>query len=646
MATAAETIAIYNNVLQRDPTDAELAAFVTASQTPDGEEVQIDLLVNSSEAQDDVWPFVRVYQAIFGRVPDAAGLNFWVDAMRDGLTLQTIVQGTADGSIAGFRNSDEFVAEYGADVDPTSEAFITALYNNLLGRDPDAEGLEFFTNLPDSATVGDVVTAFTESPEFSDAINAQIRIFLEAAAEGTQDYEGSVYDVDNDGDVDQDDQDIIDDADQPIGDIFTLTDEIDDVVGTDGNDTFRAITDDALETADIIDGAGGDDVLNIGATAMQAAGSATPALSNIERINSSSTDALNLSSSTGVQQVWARDANAVFAGVAAGLVIGIDNATGAVTADVTFNGDVDLADDDNAVSLAVANNDGNTVDFTFGDADGNDQADIETVNVTASGGDAGVLDLGGFTALEALTVAGDGDLVVDVVDLAALVSIDGSAATGDLTVDLSGGAAGSEALETLTTGAGADAITVLNAEIDSETVEINAGAGNDEINFNVDNSGVATAASISGGADGDEFNLTATIQGAGTAGGGNLVAATDNDDLMASLVTIADFNAGEDVLDISGLYGGDRITQNTVDNAVAAANPDNLFEAATAALDVAGGGGIAAAGNDDLVLFNFDGNAYIGVDADASGDLSANDVLVEVTGVAVGDLVVGDNFVA
>ena len=77
MATASQTIAIYNAVLQRDPTDAELATFVSNSQTDAGEDTQIDLLVNSSEANSFVAPIVRLYQATFGRVPDADGGFSW-----------------------------------------------------------------------------------------------------------------------------------------------------------------------------------------------------------------------------------------------------------------------------------------------------------------------------------------------------------------------------------------------------------------------------------------------------------------------------------------------------------------------------------------------------------------------------------------
>lgn len=194
--TVQETIEIYNTVLQRDPTQAEIAAFVAGSQETNGEQVQLDLLVNSAEAQDDVWPFIRVYESIFNRVPDAAGLNFWVDAMRSGLTLQTLITGDESLGIAGFANSAEFIATYGENVDTNSEAFITALYQNLLGRAPDAEGLAFFTGLPEGTPVGDVVAAFTESPEFGNTVDPLIVAFLTGVANGTEDYEGSLDDLD------------------------------------------------------------------------------------------------------------------------------------------------------------------------------------------------------------------------------------------------------------------------------------------------------------------------------------------------------------------------------------------------------------------------------------------------------------------
>lgn len=265
MATASETIAIYNAVLQRDPTDAELAAFVASSQTPADEAVQIDLLINSSEAQTLVVPFLSLYQAIFGRVPDAAGLNFWVDQLRAGVTLPTIVTGDASLGIDGFANSAEFIAEYGENVDPTSEAFITALYQNFLGRAPDPEGLAFYMGLGDGATVGDVVIAFTSSPEFGAAIAAQSQIFLEKAADGTQDYLGSIYDINDDGVVDEND------AIGPVETFFSLTENIDvpgaqppaqDTLLTAGNDTVVGNSQ-TLNPGDRIQDTGGNDQVNL-----------------------------------------------------------------------------------------------------------------------------------------------------------------------------------------------------------------------------------------------------------------------------------------------------------------------------------------------------------------------------------------------
>lgn len=336
MATPEQTVEIYNAVLQRDPTDEERDAFVEASQTPESEAEQIELLVNGEEANQEVLPFIRLYQSIFARVPDAEGLDFWTNVQRDGTDLQTIVEGDAELGIDGFANAPEFVAEYGEDVDPTDEAFITQLYENLLGRAPDEAGLEFFTNLPEGATIGDVVVAFSESPEFQGAINGQIDIFLTNAAEGDQDYAGSVYDVNDDGVVDEADEGIVQEGGGPgdddgdgdgdgdgggddggEDDPLVLAEAADETVtGTDGDDTIEAKlgTGATLNDGDSVDGGEGSDTLEItsdGAAAVPETASVT----GVETVNYSFAgevaegEAIDAAKFEGAEAIWQEGAD-------------------------------------------------------------------------------------------------------------------------------------------------------------------------------------------------------------------------------------------------------------------------------------------------------------------------------------------------
>ena len=125
------------------------------------------------------------------------------------------------------------------------------------------------------------------------------------------------------------------------------------------------------------------------------------------------------------------------------------------------------------------------------------------------------------------------------------------------------------------------------------------------------------------GDDGVEFTAAAV---------GNVFDASTNALLLDSLVSVSDFAAANDYIDISGITGiGTRIAQNVVNAAVAAASPADLLEAADAAF-----GTSTAAGS--ILVFAFGGNTYVGVDLAGGPGLQADDVLIELTGVKVADL--------
>lgn len=104
----------------------------------------------------------RVYQAAFNRVPDAAGLGFWINAMDHGSSLVSITQ--------GFVNSAEFQALYGTN--PTNTSMVTTMYTNVLHRAPDAAGIAFWVGVLDNHQGGpaDVLMGFSESGENQQAL--------------------------------------------------------------------------------------------------------------------------------------------------------------------------------------------------------------------------------------------------------------------------------------------------------------------------------------------------------------------------------------------------------------------------------------------------------------------------------------------
>jgi arabinogalactan endo-1,4-beta-galactosidase len=99
----------------------------------------------------------RIYQAAFGRPADSAGLGYWIDNMERGASVASIA--------AGFVSSAEFKAIYGAS--PTNRDIATRFYQNVLGRAPDAAGLDYWTKVLDTgaADVPSVLAGFADSPE-------------------------------------------------------------------------------------------------------------------------------------------------------------------------------------------------------------------------------------------------------------------------------------------------------------------------------------------------------------------------------------------------------------------------------------------------------------------------------------------------
>ena len=113
----------------------------------------------------------RLYQAAFDRAPDSEGLGYWMKVMDNGATGVQIAE--------GFLGEDEFSSVYGNNV--TDEVFLTKLYENVLGREYDQGGYDFWlADLKD----GDISRAavldhFAESPENQAAVIGAIQNGIE-----------------------------------------------------------------------------------------------------------------------------------------------------------------------------------------------------------------------------------------------------------------------------------------------------------------------------------------------------------------------------------------------------------------------------------------------------------------------------------
>jgi hypothetical protein len=100
---------------------------------------------------------VRLYVAFFDRAPDPGGLAHWSSRYRRGQRLASIAE--------GFVRSDEFQGRYGS-LD-TGE-LVRLVYSNVLGRDPDPAGFDYWTSQLGSGAIGrgNLMTQFSESAEF------------------------------------------------------------------------------------------------------------------------------------------------------------------------------------------------------------------------------------------------------------------------------------------------------------------------------------------------------------------------------------------------------------------------------------------------------------------------------------------------
>ena len=98
----------------------------------------------------------RLYQAALDRVPDIGGVSYWIDRAEHDASIKAIAN--------EFIVSNEFVSAYGEN--PTNEEYVDLLYNNVLGRDPDQGGYDYWTGQMDNGLDrADMLLAFADCDE-------------------------------------------------------------------------------------------------------------------------------------------------------------------------------------------------------------------------------------------------------------------------------------------------------------------------------------------------------------------------------------------------------------------------------------------------------------------------------------------------
>jgi uncharacterized delta-60 repeat protein len=158
----------YRDFLSREGDAAGIAHWAGLIDEGTPRAAVVESFLTSPEFEAVVAPVTRLYMAYFDRLPDLAGLQFYIGYLRGTGTLQSISN--------VFAGSPEFSATYGY---LTHEQFVRLVYQNVLGREPDAAGLEYWTTrLDQQMPRGEVMLAFSESPEYRAATASEVRVFM------------------------------------------------------------------------------------------------------------------------------------------------------------------------------------------------------------------------------------------------------------------------------------------------------------------------------------------------------------------------------------------------------------------------------------------------------------------------------------
>ncbi|MFN8017731.1 MAG: DUF4214 domain-containing protein [Acidimicrobiales bacterium] len=156
----------YDDVLRRKATSADLAyggSRVGSTWTPGQFVANLEA---SSEADDRFHAVTRLYRAYFLRNPDHAGLTYWLNRRAEGRTLVSIS--------ASFAGSSEFTRRYGK---LSNADFVDRVYQNVLGRPADANGLAYWkVRLDKGMSRGQVMANFSQSSEYAAKTQAGVRV--------------------------------------------------------------------------------------------------------------------------------------------------------------------------------------------------------------------------------------------------------------------------------------------------------------------------------------------------------------------------------------------------------------------------------------------------------------------------------------
>jgi hypothetical protein len=473
---------------------------------------------------DDAHVVATIYQNLFGRAPELGGLTFWTQAlMNKAVTIDNVVATIASAAggddLTTINNKVAAATAFSAALDTTAEA---------LGYGGDAANAAAKAWLSSITTTDSLNKAITDA-----AINATVNSVIHPAIPGQT---------------------------------LSLTQGMDNLVGTANNDVFNAFAFNSISGADTttlnsvdsIDGGAGNDTLNIevkgGLVGMVAPfnGTLQGTVTNVETINidnsgnNSTVSAVSASMFAGATSINQIGKAANVTGLAASTVAGFKSVTLATAgaekvsaASTATNANIALTsvkgDGSNVAYLEVAGASltGVTVSGTLAKNSG--VAATASLNLTV---DAGADAAGKSVSTVSVNTGVKTTLTVAETGTGNVTTVDASASTGAVKYMLAG-----SAVSTIKGGSGNDALSLNTAFSATATkASISGGAGNDTITIAVDTTGHAGTFTADAGDGNDTIN----------AAQGNLIAGNKIDGGAGTdalvLTNSATFGAGDYVL--------------------------------------------------------------------------------------------------
>jgi hypothetical protein len=167
---------LYQNVLGRSADSTGLASWLSMLNSGTSRlTVAADFWFSPEHRGDQVDSYYRTF---LGRAADSAGRTFWVNKF---------LAGSDEAAVTlGFVTSGEYVtAHSGMGGTSGIDAYVTALYMDILGRAPDSGGLMFWQNqLSAGTTTAQVAASFINSSEsYLRAIDDYYAAFLQRVAD-------------------------------------------------------------------------------------------------------------------------------------------------------------------------------------------------------------------------------------------------------------------------------------------------------------------------------------------------------------------------------------------------------------------------------------------------------------------------------